>query len=378
MCGFELNADGKEPFNSAATMTLSGATYSSTQARTGTFSIRCNPGSGASQSIIIPAGSYVHFGMYVVTKPSLDRRIIGTISANTLNVRLTSTGALGVYENTTLLGTSSAAFASPGWHWVALRATSGTSVPHLQIDGVTEVTATSTISGTGNSVGFVGAEASAAELYIDDFIIDDANLLQPSKVALLLPISDNARGANWFKADGSTTTNLFQSVDNIPPAGVASANEAATPLASIRHTGGANNAYDANMTTYSSAGVAAIDTVIAVMSWVRHGEDIATGTKVLASGLVSNPAPGVGSNFNAGNNAGAHAAETNLWLTQVETIQVSPSVTIGSSPVLRISRPETASRVACIDFMGVTMAWTIGVVTDRVPFTPRYPSLLAQ
>jgi hypothetical protein len=384
MCGFEAQAmsvDGGDGLS--VTVQLNGtSSYSTAQHRTGAASIRCNPASGASGYVsATDTPNYVHFGFYVATLPSVDRRIFGGApQAGRITVRLTSAGTLTLYDNVTLVGTSSAAFASPGWHWVGIRQVTGTSVTFLQIDGVNEITGTVTISSVWGSIaGFVGTEASAADAYVDDMISDSAGLLQPSNVALLVPISDNARATLWV-AGAAGTTNLWDAVNNKPPAGVASASE--TNTTNIEHDGGAagtTDAYDANLTTYATAGVNSGDTVLAVQSIIRHGEDIATGTKNLAFGLTSNPSESLSANFTAGGDAGAHGAEAGLWVTKTNALITSPSVTVGSSPILRVTRPETASRVACVDFMGLIVAWTPAAVAASQPtYNEPYQQLVTQ
>jgi len=344
------------------------AAYSTTQARTGTRSIRCNPASGVQGYVSgITQAEYSHFGMYVASLPSLNRLIFGTITAGTPNVRLTSAGELAVYINTTLIGTSSAAFASTGWHWVGVRSLSGTSVAFLQIDGVDEVTGTGTVTSWSNVLGCYGSEASAIDVYFDDYIVDPAGFLAPSKVALLLPISDNYRDTLWTGGSGGTT-NLYDAVNNCPPVG--SATESNTTQ--IEHAGGAaatGDQYHANLTTYTNAGVGASDTVIALQGVVVWGEDVATGTKMLSWGAVSNPGTtiGVGStDVSTGHGSGAvgtYSTGTDYWNESRSVVKtlglvIDTDITLGTSPVMRVSRPETASRVASVCFMGMHVAWT--------------------
>lgn len=378
LTGFEGQATGVDG------ITLTGtAAYSTAQARTGAASIRCNPASGASGYVNPIGATHEHFGLYVASLPSVDRRVLGFLGAGYINVRLTSAGALAVYLNTTLIGTSSAAFASPGWHWVGVRQLTGTSVVFLQIDGVDEVTGTATVTAPDGTIGFGGTEASAVDVYIDDAVFDNAGFLAPSKVGLLLPISDNARATLWTGGVGGTT-NLYDAVNNTPPIGTATE----TNLTQIEHAGGAagtTDAYDANMTTYTTAGVGAGDTVLAVQGVIAWGEDIATGTKLLSYSGVSNPAWTGASSIDVSTGHGSSAVGTysatgaaDGWNERRSAIVTSPSVTLGTSPVMRVVRPETASRVASVCFMGMVVAWTpAAAAVARVPRFSPYPQLLA-
>lgn len=371
MLSFEAQALGGDAANGV--MSLVGTcAYSTAQARTGVASIRCNPASGAvgNLSFGTTASSYAHFGMYVATLPSVDRVVFAQIASAQINVRLTPAGALAVYVNTTLIGTSAAAFATPGWHWIGIRQATGTSVAFLQIDGVNAVTGTATATGNASQWGAPGTEASAVDLYIDDVIVDDAGFLQPSKVDIALPISDNTV-TNTTDANGATT-NLWQAVDNTPPAGVAQANEAANPKSCIHFPASLAETYTANLETYTTLGVGAGDTVIACQSIVRHGEDVATGTKNGTFGVLTNPSVGGGGvPTTFGLDAGAHGAEPGLWATSLGAVLTSPSVTLGTSPTISVQRASEA-RVGCVDFMGMTVAWTPsvgGAAEDPYPIT---------
>src|SRR4029079_19191698 len=122
MTGFDGQAariDGPlgDPFTLVGT-----ASYNTTTFRTGAAAMRCNPASGAQGQISMTGTvNYLHFALNVATLPTVDRIVCSQTGAGTINAKLTTTGALGVYLDTTLIGTSSTAFSSPGWHWVGLR-----------------------------------------------------------------------------------------------------------------------------------------------------------------------------------------------------------------------------------------------------------------
>ena len=390
MCGFE-SAAALVDLGPGSGYVLAGTyAYSATQARTGTRSMRFNPASVANGSLqIAHVQDYFHFGLYVASLPSIDRCIAGNPIGGRLNVRLTSAGALAVYLNTTLIGTSSAAFASPGWHWVGIRQVTGTSVVFLQIDGVDEVSGTATITTDFYNVGFMNNEASAADIYMDDVIRDDAGFLAPSKVALLLPISDNARATLWTGGTGGTT-NLYDAVNNTPPVG--SATESDTTQ--IEHAGGAagsTDAYDANLTTYSTAGVGSGDTVLAAQALIVWGEDISTGTKLLTYRIDSNPLFAGESSIDVSTSdgsgaVGTYGASPDYWNERRSAIKttglvIDTDITLGTSPVFHVVRPETASRVASVCFMGMYVAWTpyVAPPASGPPIQPKvYPQILVQ
>ena len=382
LCGFASQA----PLIERVTLTGSCSMYSG-NGRTGTGYVVAYPASGVSGYLTLGvASSYQHFGMQADILPSIDRLVFGAISAGTINVRLTSAGALAVYLNTTLIGTSSAAFASVGWHWVGIRQVTGTNVAFLQIDGVDAVTGTATVTATSAIVGASGTEASMVQVEIDDVIGDGAGFLAPSRVALLLPISDYYRTALWTGGSGGTT-NLYDAVNNTPPIGMASESD----LSQIEHAGGAagtTDYYAASLTTYTDAGVGSSDTVIALQGVVVWGEDIATGTKILSWSTYLNPGAAIGVGFvdvSTGHGSGAvgtYSTGTDYW-NESRFLATSGygTLTFGSSPVMRVDRPETASRVASVCFMGLYVAWTPYVAPPAAgpPIQPKvYPQILVQ
>ena len=371
--GFEAGQFATDNLVGALTGT---ASYDTGTVRTGSRSIRCNPASGASGNlnVSVPARGFLHFGLRIATLPSLARVVCGTLN-NGANVKLKADGTLEVFDGATSRGTSATALSTNTWYWIGVRTIAGTSVDLLQIDGVTAgVTGTTTDAGNAGFIGLSSTEASAADIYIDDVIQDDAGFIAPSKVDMALPISDNT--VTGVTDNNGVTTNIFDCVDNTPPAGVASANEAANPKAGMHFPASVTCNYLANLETYTTLGIGASDTVLAVQSIVRHGEDIATGTKNLQNvGALTNPTV-AGASVTAGSDGGAHGAEAGLWVTTFGTLTTSPSVTLGTSPTIRTSR-TSETRVACLDFMGMVVAWTPAAAAERVPFYRPMTQLLA-
>jgi hypothetical protein len=367
--GFEGGAIGVDDI----TFFSGTASYDTGTVRTGARSIRCNPASGVAgyMTFTNPARGFEHFALRIATLPSLARVICGQLN-NGSNVKLNSDGTLEVFDGATSRGSSSA-LSTNTWYWIGWRSSAGTSVDLLQVDGVTVVTGTVADSGNGQLIGFSGTEASAVDAYIDDYILDDAAFLAPSKVDIALPISDNTRTNVTGGAGG--TTNLWDAVNNTPPAGVASASE--TNTTNIEFPASLTESYIANLETYTTLGIASGDTVIATRGIIRHGEDIATGTKNGTYVGTTNPTQTDNTAFTFGNDGGAHGAETGLWVTLNGTIVASPSVTLGTSPTIQVDR-ASQTRVGCIDFMGMLVAWTPAAAADRVPYSTSMPQLVAQ
>ena len=237
-------------------------------------------------------------------------------------------------------------------------------VDEVRVDGVDQsLTATNTYltPNTGGIIfpasGWIQAPGANKIVYVDDLAWNnDQGAEQNSwpgegKIIQLLPISDNARDTKWTGGAGGTT-NLYDAVNNTPPIGTATE----TDLTQIEHAGGAagtTDRYDANMTTYATAGLTAADT-ISLMQFVDvDGEDITTGNKLLNFEVLSNPVMASPGNVTAGDNIGALGTYPMNWAVHRSAVLYNPSVDVDTSPVMRARRPETASRVASVCFMGI-------------------------
>ena len=355
-------------------------TYSTATKRTGLAAVRCDPASAATRYVdLLSSGNYLHFAINVATLPSVDRTIAGFTGAGKITVRLTSTGALAVYINTTLVGTSSTTLTTGTWYWIGVRQVTGTTVAFLQIDGINAVTGTATVTDTSNFVGFADAQSSAVDAYFDDVIVDSVGFLAPSKVALLLPTANSAVGTGWVGGAGGAAS--FNAVDNTPPVGVA---DTGTDISQIRNaTAAANSNYDATMTTYSAAGVNTGDTVLAVDAIVATAAPVTTSSKQGTVGVASNPtianialaAGGTAGAFWSGAAGGVYPIG---WKISHGTFTTSPSVTVGTAPVMRITQVTSSTRIAMVCFMGMNVAWTPAAVVANPPHRNPMPPLIAQ
>jgi hypothetical protein len=378
--GFDSQSIGTENGTLAGT-----ASFSTAQVRGGTASLRCNPGAGSSgyfQFTTTPAAGYFHFGLYIVTMPTATRKITGIGAASEANIRLTSSGTLLVYTENTLIATGTITLTTGQWYWIGYKTAASTAEAIIQVDGVNDggpITASGMVAPLG--IGCQGTTTSATDMYFDDLIIDGAGFIASSKVALLVPTADSAVGTGWTLGSGGTS-NLWDALDNEPPTAVADAGT----TAQIRNAASAANSnYDATMTTYTAAGVASGDTTLAVRPIISTAAPVATSAKQGTVGVVSNPAI-ANIALGAGGSAGAFwsgvtaAAFPTGWKTSFGTLTTSPSVTVGTAPVMRITQVTASTRIAMVAFMGIYVAWTpAAAAADVVPAgrIPQYVQHLA-
>lgn len=354
-------------------VTLNGtAAFSTTQARTGSASIRCNPASGAAGSFSgggLFRTFYMSFGLYVATMPSIARVIAGQAAANTNNLLLNTNGTISFRVNTTVVGTSSTALTTGQWYWIGFRnLTDGASAVLLQINGIDQVTGTSGTAAV-DSLGFIGTEASAVDAYFDDVIGDSLTLLAPSKVGLAVPISDNAVGSGWTLGTGTAIASNSGStaVKNEPPVGVADL-AAGSDTKQIRNAANNTNAYAANLTTYTSLGLASDDTVLAVQPLASTAAPSATSPKS-GSFTVSNPTVAKASFGQFYNGAAIAGTFPTGWSRRLGSVEPVPTVTVGSSPVVTVTQDTGSTRIAMVSFLGLLVAWTPAALVTTAPGT---------
>lgn len=287
-------------------------------------------------------------------------------------VRVTSAGLFQAWLNNAQVGSSSTfSLKVNTWHRVEMYVKVGagaTDEVAMRVDGeqlysATGLNLSDSVPGSWHAGCPEDTVSATFNVWLDDAGKNDTtgadqnSWLGEGKIVLLLPISDNARATLWTGGTGGTT-NLFDAVNNTPPIGTATE----TNLTQIEHAGGAagsTDAYDANMTTYASAGIGPSDTINVIGMLAADGEDSGTGSKLLAYSVVSNPAIASPGNVTAGDDAGALGTYATGWATRyMRGTTYNSTVTVETSPVMRALRPETASRVASVCFMGMCVDYT--------------------
>lgn len=346
-------------------------TISTLQVRTGTYALRCNKASGVASGAdsLGNTPGWVHFGLYIATLPTLTIQIARATSGVTLFV--TSSGKL----RTTAAGSDSSATLVTGqWYWIGIRGVGGAFTgPFVQVDGIDDLSGTQAPVSDGEiQLGCPSSAATTLDAYYDDLIVDSAGFIASSKVAMLVPTADSAVGAGWTLGSGGTS-GLWDALNNEPPTAGA---DPGTTVQIRNATANANTNYDATMTTYTVAGIGASDTILAVRPVVVTAAPVTTSAKAGTVGVVSNPAI-TNIALAAGGTAGAFwsgvaaAAYPTGWKTSLGTLTASPSVALGTAPVMRITQVTSSTRIAMVGFMGINVAWTPGAggaVEDVVPY----------
>lgn len=362
MIGFETGDIRSEMLNSVGTAIVgTGVTFDTGTVRTGTYALKVVAPSGATG--YAPCGSTNNFGriyVRVTVRPATTARMFFGASGS-LHLRINPDGTVAMYDSSTLIGTSSVALTdTTKWYRIEFRTKSGSSVPVLRIDGVDQVTSSPSGATFVFQYGALDTVADTFTIYYDDVAADDTDFPGDGKVVLLVPISQNGTtAALWVDNDG-TQTNMYLGAANLPPVGVAAATSPSHKY--IKHKGnaaGTTDKHDADMTTYASAGLNSGDIVNAVSAWISTGEEVATGTKLISFEVLSNPVISSSGSLDVYPTSGAQGTWPTNWRIQSRILNSAPgSPTLGTSPVMRVVRPETASRVASVCAMYMYVDYT--------------------
>jgi hypothetical protein len=342
---------------------------------------------------VVDGRTYWLRGYFRVTAaPTAAATILGftqpSSTNNSIYARLRTDGAVELIVSGAAQGSPSSAITDSTWHRIELKgvtaATTIWSAAELLVDGISVATWSGSQGRPAVGIGWglgVNSDAPGVNktLNIDDVALNDStgsiNNGYPGsgKVVLLSPLSDNARGTNWTN-DAAGTSNLFDAVNNTPPVGIADTTSS-TGLHQIRNASStANSNYDANMTSYTTSGVGASDTLNAVIPWVATAAPVATSAKAGTVGVSSNPvianinlsATGTAGAFWAGAAASTYGAG---WKWSPGTMTEQPSVTLGTSPVMRITQVTSSTRIAMVCGMFMYVDYT-PVSTSRSPRNP--------
>jgi hypothetical protein len=397
--GAEIEAGSAGSVDGSNTTTGSGAVTRDTgNARSGSASWKCAVVSGSVAAKSFSLGTTSTTVTYLCrcyfkldALPTVDTNIAQIAGTSGVVARLTSTGALKLIVNAAQVGSTSADLVvadSSTWYRleIAFRVGVGaTDYAELLLDGIS-LASSSTLSITDGAptpatyeCGIRADPVATVNLWVDDVAINDSTGASQTswpgdgKVVLLLPISDSAVGTGWTLGTGTAiSANGYDSVNNTPPQGVTNVEAGSDPKQIRNAASAANSNYDANLTTYTTAGIAAADTINVLVPIVATAAPVSTSAKLGTIGISSNPAitnvdlgpGGTAKAFWSGTTEGTYPTG---WKWSFGTTTYSPSVTLGNSPVARITQVTSSTRIATVCFLGMYVDYTPAVVASLVP-----------
>lgn len=227
----------------------------------------------------------------------------------------------------------------------------------LNLGTTTEVTnvKVSVAAPEGFRCGWLTSEATAS-IFFDDIAINDetgekeTGFPAEGIIGHCVPISDKAR--TGFTAGAGGTEKLWEALDNAPPTGVVLAS--ATNGSQIKDgTSNTTDNVEENLTTYTSLGVGASDTLKVVQGVFASGYSTIT-SQVTGGALASNPEIA-----EVTKSSGAVAAATHPtgWSIFRSVITYAPSVTLGSSPVVKLRKGTATVNSAMFEYAALLVEW---------------------
>jgi hypothetical protein len=285
------------------------------------------------------------------------------LGSSASSIRVDASGTLSWWDTTVARGTSSSGVVVENqWQMVSWEYSAGRMKLYLDGNLLFE---TSTAVGSppmnwGNSFG----NTDTFDLYIDDISIDNSVRPEEAKIVALLPVSDNAVGSGWEKPGGATT-NLYTSLNNVPPVGVADSTSATYAENFVRNPAAvANSDLDLNMMTYADAGIASTDVIRAIELLVMTSVAVSTSPKTIALGIISNPVSGWNGSLNPYETTAAGTEPTG-WKRIWESSASFPSVTRSSNPVVRLRQVTSSTRILMVEYAAIMVEyWVTPVVSN--------------
>ncbi len=364
-----LNAIGDNKTMEGGITTTGTVTVDTGTVHSGSKSFKCDTGAGSTASYVTMTFTGAFARTYFVRQWINTTTVPPSIQRNVMQMRDASTNS----QFSLLINSSGQIVASQGaqvskvvtdgvWHRVemSVQINSGAGADDLyewRVDGVTIGSGTATLSANVPADVLLGWISTAANLisYIDDVALNDStggsqnSFPGDGRQVLLLPTADSAIGTGWTLGSGGTS-NLFDAVNNIPPAGVADTG-ATAQIRSAQNT--ANLNYDATMTTYLAAGIQQYHSVEVVQPWIITAAPVTTSAKQGTVGVVSNPtianvalaAGGTAGAFWSGVAGGTYPTG---WKISPGTLTYDPTVTVGTAPVMRVTQVTASTRIAMV------------------------------
>jgi hypothetical protein len=369
-------------------LTLAGTTqtYDTTTTRTGAASYKFDTSATCSLDATLSAVTgrtyYACGHIYIPSAtgyPGASAIILRFLNGGTAlaGAELTTTGTvlIRIFGGGTV-GSASSALSQDTWHRIELSlninaAGGADDAVALQVNDVAVASGTTTI-GTGAPTtfrfGWTGDPGTSEVIYIDDLAVNDNQgsvnntWVGDQKIYALFPASDNARG-NWTDG-GAGTTNLWEAVNNTPPVGILPAAGVGAGVQIQNSVAAAAANGDFNLTSYTTAGVGASDTVTAVQTIVMQGNSSTTGSDAISHAMVSNPAIATTGEVSADIVSGTYPAS---WNRGVGTMTENPTVTLGTQPVMRVTKVDSSTRFNAVCLMALMVS-----VTPGTPATPSF------
>jgi hypothetical protein len=231
-----LNICGFETGDMSEALTTSGSvSIQSSVMRSGTYALRCN-GTGAfrlgaarTTGTVNMAASVSYSRIYFRydTKPAANDEPFAMVADSAPNIklelRLTSTGVIKVYDNTgtNLVGTGATVLSSGTFYRIEFKCSTGNpSAWEVLVNGAVEVSGSSNLGGNPTAQIYLGKwvnrNGGSVDFFYDDVCVSDSAYPGDGKSLLFLPSGDGSF-TTWTIGAGAGSK--YEQVDELPPDG---------------------------------------------------------------------------------------------------------------------------------------------------------------
>lgn len=372
-CGFELGTTAIAA-EDAAFSGVQGLTIEKSIRRTGRFS--AETASSNAMAWLIPGGTFTllrnyYFRAYVYFRqfPTADQLLIRLTNGGTTVVGVAlrnSDKVLSLYTGTIApsFGVSSPVVLNR-WYEIDLRVKIGTGAldeAEARLDQTSFASAaTQSWADGATNFRFGNMLSSTGRVLWDDIIVNDDQGANANSwpngggFHLLLPVSDVSRDAGWLDGDAAGTTNLWDSINNLPPTatGNSTSGQAGRRIQNAVNTTTQN--YQCEVQSYTEAGVPASDTIRRTQAYCSHCNGTA-GAGTMSGQVMSNPADGAEVQTT---NTSIGIAWPTAWTKLATTEQWNPTVTRSTRPQIRLGK-----RFASTNRMEFALA---GLLVESIP-----------
>lgn len=338
------------------------------------------------------ATRYYRVWVYLDTFPDSTVGIIQVTSG--FQVRCSATGVLTLTTTAGVqIGSNSASVSTGQWFSVEVDFTfqsAANETVSWRVNGTTVEAgisaAVTTVGPTNLTIGWIAAPGTSKAAYFDDIAVNDdsgaAENIAPSRLAKVVAqktVTVSNRGSWTGGAGGTTLANMVTALSTRPLAGT----DTETDTTQIESALSTTNTIIVVTETFTSAGIAAADTITLICAEAVHGEDIATGTKTGTLRANGNPVDSGTVSFNYGNDAGAllaitdgGAATSNEWFRTLGNIVYAPTPTLGTGVTLELADTTADTRVTSCCWLAALVEYVPGVAAVSPPPTRRSPVYL--
>lgn len=342
-------------------------TYDSTDPITGDYSLACD-GSGEYVAFPITESAdrnfYARYKMRVSALPTASCQIFTFLDGITPTLAAVTLRADGKFQ---IASTLSTVVVVPDQVYTLelryLKTAAGNVTAELRVDGVLAISVTQAQAALADGIrmGYISASGTIPILTIDDWAVNDDQGADDNtwvgvdeKFALLLPAADSLRDATWLGAAGGTA-NLFEALNNLPPAGLSTTNGTdASQIESISTGAAATDRYRPQLEAYN-AKLPAGASVEHVQAVTMFGSQTSTAKPGSIKG-VSSPALAKAT----ANSSGAQGAFPTGWVAIQTAIAVDPAVALTDQPVLEVEREHATTDRPSHCLMGMMVGYIEG------------------